>query len=833
MYLLRKRFSDQVYRTGIICIALSLGIFCLPFFITAKEDYDFGLFILNFCLTGFYLIYRWVSKETTSREARIHHQFLFLVLSLISAYSLNRQLPVFEDSADWFAGLLVLLCLNYMAFAWFIALPAWTRHLLSFINGAALMTFVYLSVYLMPLYLLSAIIFFMMGVSLHAFVPLLFTIYTLLWQRRISRRNKQYWISFGGGIATVLGVISLYLLVWNNSLKTINHTWQEARNNNAGLPDWVFAAQTMPRDAITQKILKSGLVYSIPDKAADNFLWRMPDAGGLEEKYKHDPLVMIASFFNNETIIDENSRLQILLAGKDISREEKKRLWPGDYLQTDFVNTEMKVWPRCNMAYTEKTITVRSDNAWTGSREEAIYTFYMPEGSVVTSLSLWVNGQEQKGILTTKARADSAYTAVVGVEKRDPSVVHWQQGNTVSVRVFPVLGGEKRMFKIGITSPLERVNGKLRYQNIYFKGPAADDAGENVTVDFEQPVHDFELPASFISKAQQSYSRKGKYQPDWGLWINDPGLSGCSFSFDGNEYSLSPYHKKLAQVDYTNLYLDINQAWTRDEFDKIIALSANKNVFVYDNGILQLTGSNKKEIWEKLSMQRFSLFPLYEIADAPHSLLITKHAPSALQLADLEESAFMSKTKDFFSRNEKINVFNLGDGLSPYLAALKEFRVFRYDNGDIGQLQYQLQKSQFPEDIENDSRVIIHATDMIVEKTPGMKERSGPDHVMRLFAYNHIMQQLGKGLWLDRPVEDSLVQEARTAYVVTPVSSLIVLETQADYDRFNINDAGNSLKNASLHSKGAVPEPHEWVLIGLVIILLVFVMRKRKMQHSL
>ena len=74
------------------------------------------------------------------------------------------------------------------------------------------------------------------------------------------------------------------------------------------------------------------------------------------------------------------------------------------------------------------------------------------------------------------------------------------------------------------------------------------------------------------------------------------------------------------------------------------------------------------------------------------------------------------------------------------------------------------------------------------------------------------------------------MEEARKAYVVTPVSSLVVLETQQDYDRFKIQDTDNSLKNASMKSKGAVPEPHEWALIIAVALVLFYVIRKRRLQ---
>ena len=64
--------------------------------------------------------------------------------------------------------------------------------------------------------------------------------------------------------------------------------------------------------------------------------------------------------------------------------------------------------------------------------------------------------------------------------------------------------------------------------------------------------------------------------------------------------------------------------------------------------------------------------------------------------------------------------------------------------------------------------------------------------------------------------------------MVSPVSSLVVLETQADYDRFDIVDSKNSLKNASMKGNGAVPEPGEWAIIILgAAAFLVFVYKTK------
>jgi XrtN system VIT domain protein len=831
MQAVKLKLKDSLYMTGIFSIIGSLFFFCIPFFKKMPEGDDFSLFVPCFAITIIYYIVFRISRKKIDTPQRIHYFFTFLILFLISAYALNRTIPVFDDSVPWLSTALVISCINYSFFSFFENISRRLKFVMFFIGGVSFTLFLYLSFYLIPFYAIGIAGFLLLGIPLHSFVPLLFTIYSFKLLRTVAADKTFYWKGFIAGASLSILLATTYVIKWSSVSRRINKSYQEASANKNGLPVWVNAAQTIPRSSFTEKILKTGFVYAIPNinNELDNFLWSVPQRG-FDEPKKHDPLVTLAILFSGKPAIDNDDKIKLLESLFDARHKTQERLWSGDDLFTEKVNTSVRVWPNCNITYTEKTITVTNDPAkvrWRNS-QEAIYTFYLSEGGVVTSLSLWVNGKEEKGILTTKGKADSAYKTIVGVESRDPSVVHWQEGNSVSVRVFPVIAGESRMFKLGITAPLIRSNGKLVYDNIYFDGPGTNQATETIQVDFEQPVKEFRLPVSFVSKKRQSYSYTGKYHPDWQLRLEDQGLTDCSFSFEKKSYTIEPYHKKLGSATINDIYLDINSAWTKNELKKIIELSKGKNIFVYNAGIEKITEQNKNELFERLNRNQFSLFPLFHIKDASQSLLITKGTGSSCNLYDIEKSGFMDTTRKYLATADKIRLFNLNNELSPYLKSLKEYRVFQYDQGDTDILAKLLQDSYFAEDTEDDSRVIINSADMIIKKTDEEKPLSGPDHIMRLFAYNHVMQQLGKSLLTEMPIDAGLVKEAQEAYVVTPVTSMVVLESQADYKRFDIKDTGSSLKNASLNSKGAVPEPHEWALIIIGCLVILYVKMKQR-----
>lgn len=819
------KLNDKLFITGLLLILLSAFLFCIPLMASAYNG-DGGFFICNYSIAVIFFVILLISKRLKKGNEGLMPLFLFLILLLISAYSLNRQMTVFQDSVTWFTVLQIGLCINYIAFAFFKRLPVWLQYIMTFLLGIAFITFLYIAIYLFPLFIISIIASFVLGISVHSFVGLLFVIYTIVLLKKVVANNQAFFISFLGGAGVSVALIIVFVVRWTLLTNELNTAWRQATvQENEGWPAWVTLAQKAPDDVLAKKILKTRLVYSTASGKMDDFLWSVPSRNFGEEK-KHDPLIMIASFFSGKVNISEENRIKLLESMYDSRHQAQERLWSGDDLLTEHINTAVRIWPQFGISYTEKVITVSNlavQGRWSGSQEEAIYTFHLPEGGVVTSLSLWMEGKEAKSILTTKQRADSAYKQIVGYERRDPSVLHWQEGNTVSVRVFPVLAGESRKFKVGVTAPLSRDNGRMKYENIWFDGPSFSGAKEEISLQFQQTPQDFISPAVFKPAGRLAFARSGKYDPSWKIELADQPLSTDAFCFDGKQYNVRPYRKQYVPATINTVYLDVNRSWTKQEFNGVYNALKGRKVMVYTNALVEVTGENKEAVFAELHALKFSLFPVYLIENANTSVLISKSEPVSPNLKDLAGSGFLKEVKKSMQGAKKLKFFNMGNTLSPYLKTLKEYRAFQYDHGTIKELKSLVDKQVFVKDVESEKQVVIDNAEVAIVQDSCTLSSAAPDHLMRLFAYNHIMQKMGARFSEDTKDTDELVTEAQKAYVVSPVSSLVVLETKKDYERFNISESENSLRNASLKSKGAVPEPHEWALIIIACLVLLYV----------
>lgn len=755
----------------------------------------------------------------------------WVVMCFISCHALNRCLPVLNASPAWFAILQAFSCATILAYAWYDGLPEWGRHVLFFCTGMAILVFAYLALYLVPLYIFSACICWAAGIPLHTFVPLYCIAFLVATVRQTGLRG--YVASFTSGMGLLVLITCLHAAWWNNETMKINRLYNRAMAENADkVPAWVAGAQQMPHNFMSKRILEAGLVYDAPQQWNTNsFFVGSFDFIGKTRTYDkqkiNDPLVAISSLCSPALNIGPDDRVQVLKSMYSERHVAQDRLWSGDDLRTVYVNSAVQIWPAYRVAYTQLTMGVQGgQEIWFD--QEAIYSFHLPEGSVATSLSLWIDGKESKGVLTTKEKADSAYKEIVGYQRRDPSVLHWQEGNVVTVRIFPVTSKETRMFKIGITTPLvPGADQRLHYEPLRFEGPSALLAQEDLHVDLLQDADDVSMPGRFTRETDHRFTHEGHYTDTWQLSMKAPAIDSHPFVYNGNAYTVQPLASQDSAINVKAVYLDLNRSWTRQEFDAVWTLVKDHPTYAATNAVTPLqrvTDKNRDAVFEQAQKTRFSLFPFQEISDPATTLLISKSVAATPDLDDLRNSVMTDSLKAYLQQVQSIHVFDLGDAPSPYLASLKACRAFHYQQGSLEMLTHLWQQQVFPQAPEDNQHINISGAGLTIVRAPltdNVKSQA-PDHLMRLFAFNDILRRSGPRLLIEPVTDSAIINEAVEANIVSPASSLVVLETQQDYDRFDIHASKDGLHNATLQQHGAVPEPGEWALIIAVAGLLVY-----------
>ena len=308
--------------------------------------------------------------------------------------------------------------------------------------------------------------------------------------------------------------------------------------------------------------------------------------------------------------------------------------------------------------------------------------------------------------------------------------------------------------------------------------------------------------------------------------MKDPGLSKSSFCFNGNCYQLTESKSENKFKKFDNIYLDINDSWNDEEIEQVFSVFKSQKLWVYNAGKIKSVKSAGDEVISQLHDLSFNHIPLY-LVDSTNSLIIAKYSGISPNVGDLKSSGFSRKTKEFMASTSFIpDVFSL-NYLNDYWGTLNQLQLLNVSYGDLNELKDMVVNHRFEFKSENDDLVYIDQAEMMIMKTDSSARSEAPDHLLRLFGYNQILKKIGRKFYDREQYEDDLLHIANEAFVLSPISSMVVLETDNDYDRFGIKKNKNSLSNAKMKSSGSVPEPHEWVLIFLGVVILVYLYRRK------
>ncbi|MEM7660199.1 MAG: XrtN system VIT domain-containing protein, partial [Bacteroidota bacterium] len=476
-----------------------------------------------------------------------------------------------------------------------------------------------------------------------------------------------------------------------------------------------------------------------------------------------------------------------------------------------------------------KEIVVSSTDTW--GDQEAVYSFYLPEGGVATSLSLWIEGVEQPARLTTKGKADSAYVEIVGVERRDPALMHWQEGNRLSVTVFPVPAGKSRRFKIGISVPLSGKEGVLHLGEIPFDGPDVSEVYAETQLSWgEARPADLEVPFSWY-ESDDMIGYQGSYVPNWRVSFEASELADGVFSFGEHSYQLQPTPWQQEDFVAKEIILDLNAAWNWWEVESVWEQVQDHPVYAYVPGRVRVTEKNLWAVFQSCKDWQFSLIPLHRFPNPAQTLVVSHSPEQSPLLSDLEGSQYALNLQTYLSElPSPVRWYHLDREVSPLLRSLKELRLVSFAAGSVEKLGQLLEQEQFPVVPESPDLIQVPGTDFSIRRSATAEAVvEAPDHVMRFFTYQQLLRDIGPLYFEKEAMEDRWLRQAEEGFVVSPVSSLVVLESQVDYERFGIEENEGTLGNATFSGNGSVPEPHEWLLIGLIALVVIGTFTKQRL----
>ena len=831
--------SKQAINLGItwigrILVALStIGYFAMKNARVDRSNFlDEDSFVfINFIITVAYFLIIVINSMSYNglKLLRIDkkHFSISVALLCVSAYTINLEFDVFQQFSTWCEISLFAILIPLLTNEFYNKLSFVFRWLYGLLVGFGIVLSVYFTVYLLPTWGIGFIAIIILGLGIHFFAPFILLITFIVQYKKVKPTRKESTGLLVGVVAPILFVVYL-AFNWTSAINTINSA-NKSIPQDGEFPDWYYLSRQLDNNYFVNLVLEGDLTFSTPKNTKpSSFFNGSRSTTAYSDRFRHDPLIFATALLGGELNLDKDIRFKLLEVNYASRHNTEEKLWTGKDLETKKIENNIELFPEYRLAYNEKTITIHNGRKkrWR-AQQEALYTFHLPEGSAISSLSLWVNGVERKSRLTTKKKASGAYNNIVGVQMRDPAIAHWKEGNRVTVKVFPCTPAEDRVFKIGITSPLLFNDGELIYSDTYLEGPILNRAQVFSNIHINGETKNISVPFNYNKIEQNHYQYSGGFSNELFITMDGPKLSKNAFCFNGNCYSIknSLSSKKFKQYD--NIYLDINKAWSIDEVERTMAIFQTKNIFVYDGELAKISSANDPAV-HKLITFNFNHIQLGKV-DSSNSLIITKNSGTSPNVSDLNKSTFALESKNFLSNTQFVpDVYSL-NYLNDYWSSLNQLQLINVQYGDIETLKDMVINNRFEKKSNSENTVYIDQAQMMITKADTDVKSEAPDHLLRLFGYNQILKKIGRKFYNREQYEDELIGVANEAFVLSPISSMVVLETDKDYENHGIKKNKNSLSNANMKS-GSVPDPHEWALILLGGLILMYLYKRNRIK---
>jgi hypothetical protein len=195
--------SDQKkLLVGYLLLLISFTGFVITDFVDAEQlESSFSIFVGHYIIALGYLLYLYYCDEfgimKSFRKISIDKTILLTNLFLISAYSLNRDIPIFEDSVDWLCGYLIISSIVLLSYRFFPTNHLWLKRLQAFLLGCAIVLYIYMTLFVINYMPFGMIGIIALGIGAHIFVPLILVVCCVLLVRYNFGKADMYWLIAG------------------------------------------------------------------------------------------------------------------------------------------------------------------------------------------------------------------------------------------------------------------------------------------------------------------------------------------------------------------------------------------------------------------------------------------------------------------------------------------------------------------------------------------------------------------------------------------------------------------------------------------------------------
>jgi len=487
------------------------------------------------------------------------------------------------------------------------------------------------------------------------------------------------------------------------------------------------------------------------------------------------------------------------------------------------------------VAYLEWVLEFRNSSRMP---REARLQIALPPEAVVSRATLWVNGEEREAAFAGRSQTRQAYQSVVR-RQQDPLLVTTQGTDRILAQAFPIgpEGGTIK-FRIGITAPLHMPTPDQAQLVL----PAIVDRNFNITGNLKHSLWvegKHQLKTS-LDTAQSEKVNSALYRITADvrdLDLSNPRIRITSERnaeaiqtwFEGNNNSVvqTIVEQQRDVADALLIVLD-GSVKVAEHVDQIIeslkTIPSGSPVGLIISGenelsipIAKWSPTHKQTVIEAIRTVEFTggqdnaqalakAFGELEQYDSGHVLWIHTPQPVVFKnsVAKLEQAA------NRLTQLPEVALYSLQLGPN----RLMDESSWAWQANTVARLGEQDLKRYYQRIFAGDLEYVVQRS----EGLPNSNLTKGSEHILRLWAKEQI------ALLLEENSKDHLkgaIAIAAEHQLVTPVSGAVVLESEAQYE-------DNDLSPVDPNSVPTIPEPHQWMLAIIVVVLMIwFLLRHR------